>query len=98
MIRVAAGDIRRVGRHRSPHGQHLHVPEGEGRRGVLVQHLQNSTIGGSTQHDLPLSTGFTIGIGGSRQFGDRKLCNEYAKGMIELANEYRSLLSAKKKS
>lgn len=32
------------------------------------------------------------------QYGDRKLCNEYAKGMIELANEYRSLLSAKKKS
>jgi tripartite-type tricarboxylate transporter receptor subunit TctC len=32
------------------------------------------------------------------QYGDRQLCNEYAKGMIELANEYRSLLSAKKKS
>jgi tripartite-type tricarboxylate transporter receptor subunit TctC len=32
------------------------------------------------------------------QYGDRKLCNEYAQGMIELANEYRSLLSAKKKS
>src|SRR3990170_6820981 len=32
------------------------------------------------------------------QYGDRKLCNEYAKGMIELANEYRPLLSAKKKS
>jgi tripartite-type tricarboxylate transporter receptor subunit TctC len=32
------------------------------------------------------------------QYGDRKLCNEYAKSMIELANEYRSLLSAKKKS
>lgn len=32
------------------------------------------------------------------QYGDRKLCNEYAKSMIELANEYRSLLSAKRKS
>jgi tripartite-type tricarboxylate transporter receptor subunit TctC len=30
------------------------------------------------------------------QFGDRKLCNEYAKGMVELTNEYRSLLTAKK--
>jgi hypothetical protein len=31
------------------------------------------------------------------QFGDRKLCTEYAKGMIELTGEYRSLLSAKEK-
>ena len=30
------------------------------------------------------------------QYGDRKLCTEYAKGMIELANEYRTLLTAKK--
>jgi tripartite-type tricarboxylate transporter receptor subunit TctC len=30
------------------------------------------------------------------QFGDRKLCTEYAKGMVELTNEYRSLLTAKK--
>jgi tripartite-type tricarboxylate transporter receptor subunit TctC len=30
------------------------------------------------------------------QYGDRKLCTEYAKGMIELANEYRALLTAKK--
>jgi tripartite-type tricarboxylate transporter receptor subunit TctC len=31
------------------------------------------------------------------QFGDRALCTRYAQGMIELANEYRSLLSAKGK-
>ncbi len=31
------------------------------------------------------------------QYGDRELCTRYAKGMIELANEYRSLLSAKSK-
>jgi hypothetical protein len=31
------------------------------------------------------------------QYGDRKVCDRYARGMIELANEYRSLLSAKKK-
>ena len=31
------------------------------------------------------------------QFGDRKLCTEYAKGMVALTNEYRSLLSAKEK-
>jgi len=31
------------------------------------------------------------------QYGDRELCTRYAKGMIELANEYRSLLSAKAK-
>ena len=31
------------------------------------------------------------------QYGDRALCTRYAKGMIELANEYRSLLSAKSK-
>ena len=30
-------------------------------------------------------------------FGDRKVCTEYAHHMIELANEYRDLLSAKKK-
>jgi tripartite-type tricarboxylate transporter receptor subunit TctC len=30
------------------------------------------------------------------QYGDRKLCTEYSKGMIELANEYRALLTAKK--
>ncbi len=30
------------------------------------------------------------------QFGDRKLCTEYAKGMVDLTNEYRSLLTAKK--
>jgi len=30
------------------------------------------------------------------QFGDRKVCTEYAKGMIELTSEYRSLLTAKK--
>jgi tripartite-type tricarboxylate transporter receptor subunit TctC len=30
------------------------------------------------------------------QFGDRKVCTEYAKGMIDLTNEYRSLLTAKK--
>ena len=30
------------------------------------------------------------------QFGDRALCTRYAQGMVELANEYRSLLSAKK--
>jgi tripartite-type tricarboxylate transporter receptor subunit TctC len=31
----------------------------------------------------------------SIQYGDRALCTRYAKGMIELANEYRSLLTAK---
>ena len=31
------------------------------------------------------------------QFGDRKLCTEYAKGMVALTEEYRSLLSAKEK-
>ena len=31
------------------------------------------------------------------QYGDRALCTRYAQGMIELANEYRSLLSAKEK-
>jgi tripartite-type tricarboxylate transporter receptor subunit TctC len=30
------------------------------------------------------------------QFGDRAQCNRYAQGMIELANEYRPLLTAKK--
>jgi tripartite-type tricarboxylate transporter receptor subunit TctC len=30
------------------------------------------------------------------QYGDRELCNRYVKGMIELANEYRPLLTAKK--
>ena len=30
------------------------------------------------------------------QYGDRETCNRYVKGMIELANQYRSLLSAKK--
>jgi tripartite-type tricarboxylate transporter receptor subunit TctC len=30
------------------------------------------------------------------QFGDRNECTRYAKGMLELANEYRSLLTAKK--
>jgi len=31
----------------------------------------------------------------SIQYGDRKLCTSYAQGMIELANEYRPLLTAK---
>jgi tripartite-type tricarboxylate transporter receptor subunit TctC len=31
------------------------------------------------------------------QYGDRKLCTEYAKGMVALTEEYRSLLSAKEK-
>jgi len=31
------------------------------------------------------------------QYGDRELCTRYARGMVELANEYRSLLTAKKK-
>ncbi len=31
------------------------------------------------------------------QYGDRALCTRYANGMIDLANEYRSLLSAKSK-
>ena len=31
------------------------------------------------------------------QYGDRAACTQYAKGMVELANEYRSLLSAKEK-
>lgn len=31
------------------------------------------------------------------QYGDRDVCKRYAQSMIELANEYRSLLSAKKK-
>jgi len=30
------------------------------------------------------------------QYGDRKVCNDYVKGMLELTNEYRSLLTAKK--
>jgi tripartite-type tricarboxylate transporter receptor subunit TctC len=30
------------------------------------------------------------------QYGDRKLCTEYAKGMVELTSEYRALLTAKK--
>jgi tripartite-type tricarboxylate transporter receptor subunit TctC len=34
----------------------------------------------------------------SIQYGDRALCTRYAQGMVELANEYRSLLSAKGKS
>ena len=29
-------------------------------------------------------------------FGDRALCTRYSQGMVELANEYSSLLSAKK--
>ncbi len=32
------------------------------------------------------------------QYGDRALCNRYAQGMIELANEYSPLLSAKRKA
>ena len=31
----------------------------------------------------------------SIQYGDRDVCTRYAKGMVELANEYRSLLTAK---
>jgi len=31
------------------------------------------------------------------QYGDRELCTRYAKAMVELANEYRPLLTAKKK-
>ena len=31
------------------------------------------------------------------QYGDRELCTRYARGMVELANEYRPLLTAKKK-
>src|SRR5687767_12149119 len=31
------------------------------------------------------------------QYGDRKVCTRYAQGMVELANEYRSLLTAKGK-
>jgi hypothetical protein len=31
------------------------------------------------------------------QYGDRQVCTQYAKGMIELTNEYRSLLTAKQK-
>ena len=31
------------------------------------------------------------------QYGDHAACTKYAKGMVELANEYRSLLSAKGK-
>jgi hypothetical protein len=31
----------------------------------------------------------------SIQYGDRGVCTRYATRMIELANEYRSLLSAK---
>ena len=31
------------------------------------------------------------------QYGDRKVCNEYVKGMLALTNEYRSLLTAKQK-
>jgi tripartite-type tricarboxylate transporter receptor subunit TctC len=31
------------------------------------------------------------------QYGDRAVCTRYAKAMVELANEYRSLLTAKKK-
>jgi tripartite-type tricarboxylate transporter receptor subunit TctC len=30
------------------------------------------------------------------QYGDRNLCTKYARSMVELANEYRSLLTAKK--
>jgi uncharacterized protein (DUF169 family) len=30
-------------------------------------------------------------------YGDRETCNQYVKGMIELTNEYRSLLTAKSK-
>jgi hypothetical protein len=29
------------------------------------------------------------------QYGDRALCTRYARGMVDLANEYRSLLTAK---
>ena len=32
----------------------------------------------------------------SIQYGDREVCNRYVKAMVELTNEYRSLLSAKK--
>jgi len=31
------------------------------------------------------------------QYGDREVCKRYANSMVELANEYRSLLSAKRK-
>jgi hypothetical protein len=31
------------------------------------------------------------------QYGDRKVCNDYVKGMLALTEEYRSLLSAKQK-
>jgi hypothetical protein len=30
------------------------------------------------------------------QYGDREVCSRYVKGMLELANEYRPLLTAKK--
>jgi hypothetical protein len=31
------------------------------------------------------------------QYGDRKTCTQYANAMVELANEYQGLLTAKKK-
>ena len=31
------------------------------------------------------------------QYGDREQCNRYVKGMLELAEEYRPLLTARKK-
>ena len=73
---------------------HTEVIEKHPERFALLEKTARQVFDNPKYRDEYAKTGAPVE---TIQFGDRKLCTEYAKGMVELTNEYRALLTAKQK-
>jgi hypothetical protein len=71
---------------------HTEVIEKFPERFALLERTAKQVFDNSAYRDAYVKTGAPIE---TIQYGDRDVCTRYAKGMVELANEYRSLLSAR---
>ncbi len=72
---------------------HTEVIEKHPERFALLEKTSGQVINSPAFKEAFAKTGAPVE---AIQYGDRAVCTRYAKSMVELANEYRSLLTAKK--
>ncbi len=73
---------------------HTEVIEKHPERFALLEKTSKQVVADPAFREAFAKTGAPVE---ALQYGDRALCTKYAQGMVELANEYRSLLTAKGK-
>jgi tripartite-type tricarboxylate transporter receptor subunit TctC len=73
---------------------HTEVIEKQPERFALLERTSRQVVADPAFREAFAKTGAPVE---AIQYGDRAACTRYAQGMVELANEYRSLLTAKGK-